>query len=684
MPHIWNDILVVTKEELIPEWWSSYESLKKELQRYSSKSYGIKRAQRGGNNRQLLIRFDSLPREIQDGIGDPRKLNHPLEAYYQVDADAVTFYVDFTYPDGSYIKPETQEKYIVNASVAQAILKLKAARTSERLTKGGSVQGIMNTLAFDADSFQPTLKAKFGVQHNLPSHPRRFAEVINQFDKLGYVSLVKDAKGRAKQNARKATPETIKLLNSLFANRGEDFKPTATQVAREYEGFLSGYVDVIDPETGELYSPKGFKSLRERSIKAYLTAWENRIGAHARRSGNRQELIQDYIPHHSLQQPQFAGSLISIDDRQPPFWYDKGKRVWFYVGIDLASEAIVCWVEGKTKEGIIIKFYRQLVRNYAEWGLNLPSGLECESSLNSSFKDTFLKPGNMFEYVRIEANKARSKRIEAYFKPLRYGLEKEREGWIARPTAISESNKAATDKPNKIIPFETIVEGCHADMATWNNMAHSKHNDTSKWDYFLNNQNPELKPTNYKAILPHLGYKQLTSCNVGIMKLQNQEWLLGDNGQVALGENLIRLMRQIEGENVDIYWLDDNHGEVLKAMVYKNGRYICEACPKPKYNRAKNEWTDQDLKAREIMSAYVSTIEAFQKTQIKSIEPVTIIDNRPKTIGNSFQMPGAKKYEPDMNEEVEVLGEIGKDDEWEDVVEYEEPSDFTWKKSFQA
>ena len=76
--------------------------------------------------------------------------------------------------------------------------------------------------------------------------------------------------------------------------------------------------------------------------------------------------------------------------------------------IDLGNEAFTCWVYGTSKEGIITDFYRQMVRNYAEWNLILPAELESEMSLNSSFVDTFLKEGNMFQYVRIEATQTRT------------------------------------------------------------------------------------------------------------------------------------------------------------------------------------------------------------------------------------------------------------------------------------
>ena len=63
----------------------------------------------------------------------------------------------------------------------------------------------------------------------------------------------------------------------------------------------------------------------------------------------------------------------------------------------------------------------------------------------------------MFQNVRIEANNARGKKIERYFGKLRYEVEKQREGWLARPFALSESNQAGS-APKKIIPSDRLVQ----------------------------------------------------------------------------------------------------------------------------------------------------------------------------------------------------------------------------------
>lgn len=643
MPHLLGKILVVTKDELIPAFFPTYEALKKKLKRYENKAYGIKRYSYGGNGRQLLVLFDSLDAEIQDKLGDLRKDKHPLEAFYQTDTDAVTFYTKFKYPDGRYLLPDTVEKNIINASVLTALVKLEAARENERIAKRGSLRGILKTIFEDAMAFNSVLEKKHDEKHTLNTSYPRFKAQYKSFKDDSYTSLIKDIEGKSKRNALKLDAKTTTLLNDLFGS--QNHKPTATEVAGQYEAFLDGYVEIVNQSTGEVYDREDYKPLSYSSITHWLSKWESKIGTHAKRSGDRQQLLQKFVPYDSMEAPSFAGSIISIDDRQPPFWYEKGKRMWWYLGIDLASEAITCWSYGKSKEGIIQNFYQNMIRNYHQFGVRLPHQLECESALNSSFKNTFLKDGAMFQDVDIHANSARSKRIERFFGEIRYRHEKKREGWIGRPFARNESNQAGAE-PTKIIPYDDLVQQGMEDIYIWNNSEHSKIKGKSRWEVFMETQNPDLVPTNYKAILPHLGNITKSSCNAGIMKLQNAEWLLGDEGEIYTGERLITLLKLVEGMDIDIHWINGNEGEVIKALVMKEGRVICEAIQKPKAARAKIEATQSHIDARELMHRYRATVTTYMQMQKNSISQLEVIDNRKQTISDSFQMPGLKRFTP--------------------------------------
>lgn len=679
MPDYWNNILVATASELAP-FYSSINCLSVIIDQHKKRGYGIKRVQRGGRNTPMLIEFDSLPNHIKEKLDDPRKDKHILERYYKTDKETIDFYTTFKFNDESYIDDDIQERYITNASLLKALLALKEDMIREIITKCGVVRNIYGTLLNDMISFKPVLKKKWDVEYSLPESERRLRGALNNFTTggawnkittIGYKSLIS---GKHKnENAKKVDEQTIQLLNNIFS--GQMHKPSYTEVAGQYDGFMNGYVEVINNATGEQYNPKEYKQIGEGTIENYLSQWENKIGNEAKRSGDRQKLLANYSPYHKLEQPKYAGSIISIDDRQPPFEYEKGKRMWFYNAIDLGSEAFTCWVYGKTKEGIILDFYRQLVRNYHDWNMNLPAEIECESSLNSSFSKTFLREGYMFEHVRIEANNARGKRIEAHYRALRYGLENKREGWLARPFARAEANQANNEK-SPIIPYNELIKGCLKDIETWNNMPHSKIKDKTRWEVFIEKQHPDLKPTNYRAILPYLGYQTKTSCHVGSIRLQDDDYLLGDNGSIYTGTDLIELMKNVEGQNVQVYWLDDNDGNVFKALVYIGSQYICEALLKPGSTRAKIERTELSEQKRELMSRYKSTVDGFMTTQKRQLDNVTIIDNRPKTLNNNFSIFGDKK-EIIPESEVEILEEK-QEDEFEYI-----PAENTYKSSLK-
>jgi len=620
----------------------------------------IRRLRPNGPNTPMLVSWLTLPpnwqRQLIDSFGEPvRQLKQSwFEKHFERDTAALDYYLGYRLQDNKPLPDEVIEEYTLNASVLNTAEKVYNNRYSLRKAMRGQVKDIWGIVSNECNRFKDLFP------HTLPTNPASLRRKLREYKKGGYQVLIHG--NWCNKSALKVDEHVNQLLNNLFADVVE--KPTPTEIARRYEGFLSGYVEVTNLETGEEYNPKDYPKLSTATVTNYLAKWVNKAGTHALRSGNRQVHMSQFKPYHTLKQPTYAGTIISIDDRQPPFEYAKGKRVWFYNGIDLASEAITVWVHGQTKEGIIDDFYRQLVRNYTQWGLALPAELEAEMSLNSKFINTFLQDGNMFEHVRIEANNARGKRIEAYFRQLRYGLEKTRTGWIARPFATTEANQAGP-KENPLIPYQDIIRGCLQDIQTWNNMEHSKIKGKTRWEVFMENQRPDAKPINWRGFLPHLGERTETSCKLGIIRFNNQQHLLGESGMISYSNRLISLMDQIEGKDVVVHWLDDDQGQVIKALVYDaTGRYICEAIQKPSYSRAKTERTPKDMKNREAMSKYVASVEGFINSRKKSIDKVTIVDNRPKTLNNGFQIPGLNKTTThDMPEydDAEVLDDLTDD-----------------------
>lgn len=646
MPHFWknntdDEILVVTYDELVPEFYSSVNSIKNVVSRAQRRGYGLRKVKNGGGRGELataLIEYDSLPNNIKEQIADPRKGLHILEYYWETDRDAVHFFQTHRLDDGRTIRDKIQDKYIANASLLNSVIRLRDARIDEIKSKAGVVKYLWQTLCSDVISFSPVCKSKFAFEFDVPENYRRLKEKVEKYEKLksqataAYKYLINEHHN--KKNAQRVSDDMFGLFESIFA--AQDHKPDFMEVYETYIDFLDGRCELINATTGELYNPGDFNEVGYATIRSWLSKWESKIATYAKRSGNRQDLMRQFKPAHKMDIDIPAGSLISIDDRQPPFKYDKNSRPWFYMGMDVGSDCWTTWVWGESKEGIILDFYRQMARNYYEWGFNLPLELECESSLNSSYRNTLLREGNMFDYVRIEANNARGKIVERRFGSLRYGDEKKIQGWIARPGAKKESNQAGPEN-YPLLPYGQIISNCLKEIEDWNNSPHPIHNDKTRWEVFCETQSPKTRPINWRGIIPYLGYKTDTYCNAGIVRLQGETWLLADKGEYVFGDELINLMRQAEGERLSVYWLDDNNRKVIKAFAYIGDTYICELLPQPVYKRSRADQTEDDMAKRLIMSKYVATIETYSKRK-HEIERVEVINHTTPMLNNKFQI----------------------------------------------
>lgn len=689
MPHFNKDnILVVTKDEVLTArdesgnpFFNSWNHLKVTLRRYKTKTCGIKCVGRGGGKGNIVtILFDSLPTELQDAIGDPRKGEHPILPFFRIEQDVVDYFNHYRSRLGE-LEDEKKQRYITSASLLNAALKLMDERRAMWQSMGKhTTRGLETSICNDLLSFRPILKRKFQREYTLPENLVRLRERLRDYAGLKgeyrYEYLINGNMGN--QWASVKTQKQMDLLESMFMS--QKHKPTPTEVARQYDGFLDGYVEIINTETGEVYDPKEYTKLSMRTITAYLDSWHSKIATYSKRNGNRQKFMGEFIPGASLLLPEYAGSIISVDDRNPPFWYAKGKRIWFYCAYDVGAQVFTAWVYGKTKEGIILDFYREILRNYTEWGIPLPAEIECESSLNSTFRNTMLSDGGMFQYVRMEANKARGKYIERVWGKLRYEVEKSHEGWLARPNALRESNqKSNEDLP--IIPYDELAYQGLMDIQNWNNSAHpdqKKYPGMTRWEVFMEYQNPDLnREINWKMILPYIGYKTETSCKAGTIKLNRKEFFLGLDGKISRGEELISLLELVEGRELDICWLDNHDGEVIKAMVYLRGgeRIICEAILKPRFHRAKIEQTAQDRINMETVMAYINTFNGFISRRKAEIDKVMVIDHRTATLNNKFVIRGinTNRYDADRDsmEEAEVLTDM------EELVEEQDTGD--WK-----
>ncbi|MCM1439246.1 MAG: hypothetical protein NC131_08630, partial [Roseburia sp.] len=199
-----------------------------------------------------LVEIATMPQRFQDKIkqkyGDMNSeiLRMWFASHFHIDANARGFYTKFRFEDGSALPPEHINEYTVNASAIQAVIDVMGDTVVMRKAmKGGPVN--WNELAGAINYY----REEFG--HTLPLSVNRFKKKVNDYKANGYESLV--SRKFRNQNRRKVTCDIEGLIKSLGAMTEHPFD---TVVAEMYNQFVTGDIEVCDPETGEVFDPDDF------------------------------------------------------------------------------------------------------------------------------------------------------------------------------------------------------------------------------------------------------------------------------------------------------------------------------------------------------------------------------------------------------------------------------------------
>jgi len=266
--------------ELVPRFYSKPGTLRQEINRYKDHPhYGIKKLQKGGNGRAMLIAFDSLKTEIRTAIGDPRKTDNALERFYRVDSEAALFYSGFKFQeDGSTLTAPQQDQYTINASVIKAAIALKFERQIAR----NSSRKLMDSILADVTAFNKILENKYGVKHSLPTSLKRFKMLFEDFQKpfnqyeFNYATIIS---GKLRnQNSAKIRKEEVSqdIMQSLLEHPNQ-YDDVYIQIAYNKQAKLHN-LKPITPATVGIWRRK-----LDHLIKPMREGWDEWRQTHNRR-----------------------------------------------------------------------------------------------------------------------------------------------------------------------------------------------------------------------------------------------------------------------------------------------------------------------------------------------------------------------------------------------------------------
>lgn len=563
-------------------------------------------ARRGGgaSGNYALIVVDSLPGIYREKVkelypdGAQTHLRLWVMENYETDQEAVAFFHDREKTGVDLTKyPEKIKEYVTNASVLNTCIKLyNRASTARKL------MGEKYNWDYMADAIE-ALRAELG--HTLPTSTLRFRKKVNEYRREGYACLISGKFGN--QSARKVDYKTEQLILGLAVLPN---KPYNTNIAEMYNMFVCGELDVYDPKTGELMNPDDFvdkktgepMELSESTINNYLNKPKNRVLVeHALSSWTT--FMHEQMPHVHRHAPEFSLSKISFDDRDlPRKLKDTKARPKAYYAYDVMSQCVVGFAYNRNKNvDLVVECFRSMFRLLERRGWNCPAQVEVENHLMSQWKDSFLKAGVLFPFVRFCApqnsqekyaepmNGAKKRSIE-HRNHLGIGrfYAKDRHYRTEAKKVFDELNDTYEDK--QYYSWDELIADDMRDVMEFNNSLHpnqKKYPGMTRWQVLEANLNPTLQPLDKSVLARFIGEHVETSIRRNsYCRVAYTDWWLSD----------VSVLEKLAPNNwkVDAYYLTDEEGAVKNVYIYQNDMLIDELQNVGTFNTADCEQTEAD------------------------------------------------------------------------------------------
>lgn len=190
----------------------------------------------GGLGKVAEVEWMSLPDRFKvkyiAKYGDPEEAQLRQNSMITFDEKARVFFAQYELPDGSPLKEDKQQEYMVNASVLNKMLEMETVQRRQRAQRGNRTPVSWENIMEQCEQ----LRENYG--HTLPKNASRLREKMRQYSREGYECLVSGKLGNANTTkitdevaewllAHKASvnpvytvPQLLDLYNSTAAERG--------------------------------------------------------------------------------------------------------------------------------------------------------------------------------------------------------------------------------------------------------------------------------------------------------------------------------------------------------------------------------------------------------------------------------------------------------------------------------
>lgn len=592
-----------------------------------------------GQGCYALVAVDSLPQRYKDKVeevypgGAQARLEGWIKSNYEVDQQAVAFFFSKE-KCGVALPREKAQEYITNASVLNTCIKLyERAATAQKLF-GGKYDWSMMAATIEV------LRKHFG--HTLPASILRFRKKVNDYKANGYPSLISGKFGN--QCARKVDYKTERLILSIAIQPN---KPWNTNVLELYNSFVTGEFDVFDPETGELFNPDDFTDkngepmvLSEATICNYLNKPKNKLLIDSALMSYT-AFSHEVAPHVHRHHGEFSLSKVSFDDRDlPRKLKDTRLRPKAYYAYDVTSGCCIGRAYNRTKNiDLVVEMFRDMFRLLDRQGWGCPAEVEVENHLMSQWRDSFLRAGVMFPYVRFcapmnskekyaESANGVKKRTVEHRNHIGIGrfYAKRRQYRTESIKVFDEFNNTYVEK--EYYTWDELIADDMRDIYEYNHALHpnqKKYKGMTRWDVLVANINPALQPLDKATIARYVGEKVSTTIRRNsYCRVAGADWWLSKTEAIEL--------LAPNDYKVEAYYLTDDDGKITDMFIYQGDMYIDRLDNVGTFNTARAEQTEADERIFTEQRKKISHFEKYVKDN--AIRRVGVIERvtQPQTI----------------------------------------------------
>ncbi|MDY5858149.1 MAG: hypothetical protein SPK09_02815, partial [Porphyromonas sp.] len=538
---------------------------------------------------------------------------------YQRDLRALAYYIDKLHRLSQALTEgritELANEYAVNASVIQAVVKLRKDNELYRKVRGK--RGVSWADMATAIAFY-----KEEVGHTLGTSPTRFAQWVRKYDAEGYDALISKKFGN--MNTLKLNVEVERLLIAMAKDKHRPYRKT---VWEWYCDFRKGGLEYYDLETGELFDRAQFPDLSEKTVADFLNG-PVASAVLSKTHDSRHDYMTRKRPHHRRIKPRYSLSMLTFDDKDftakvlaPGL--KKPTSLKAYFAFDVASGAVVGWSFGVKKDKeLFLECVRSMYRNLLAWGLGQPYEAQVENHLVSSYSETMMKSGHLFPEVTFAgAENSQEKYAERLFHSFKHQIEKYNISGVGRHYAKNEANRVSNQKVNdadnsnfvqEVYDYDEAVS-LYTDMIRqFNEQVHpdSKlYAGKTRLEVLKACVNPEIQPINMRSLARWAGRSVETSITRGQFTANYEEY--------SASVELLDKLRH--GSNkVTAYWWEQAPLEMVDEMYLYQGDVFLGICDRIiPYQVSKLERTGDDMRKMAVQRRRITEFdEAVNKHSI--------------------------------------------------------------------